>query len=64
MANRKKRLTKGINSLKEQIDFHKEKKELAEELEDENLTRYYEKEIEALERTRREKKALLGKQKR
>ena len=38
MTNRKKRLKKGIESLQEQIELHKEKKKHAEEEGDEDLT--------------------------
>jgi hypothetical protein len=62
MTNRKKRLKKGIESLQEQIEIHKEKKKHAEEEGDEDLTRYYIKEIEAKEKAREEKQALLDKQ--
>ena len=62
MTNRKKRLKKGIESLQEQIELHKEKKKHAEEEGDEDLTRYYIKEIEAKEKAREEKQALLDKQ--
>lgn len=62
MTNRKKRLKKGIGSLQEQIKFHEEKKKLAEELGNEELARYYEKEIGAKEKTKKEKEAILNKQ--
>ena len=62
MTNRKKRPKKGIESLQEQIELHKEKKKHAEEESDEGLTRYYIKEIEAKEKAREEKQALLDKQ--
>jgi|TARA_B100001971_G_scaffold17488_2_gene13592 peptide subunit release factor 1 (eRF1) len=47
MVKRKKRLKKGIESLKKQIEFHEDKLEEAERKKDENLVRYYEKEIKA-----------------
>ena len=43
MVNRKKRLAKGINSLNEQIEFHLEKKKIAEESGNEELVNYYNK---------------------
>jgi len=63
MTNRKRRLKKGINSLQEQIDLHKEKKKIAEESLNENLAKYYENEIEARIQTKKEKEAILKKQK-
>ncbi len=52
MVKRKKRLLKGIKSIEEQIIFHQEKKKIAEKLRQEELARYYGKEIESLERRR------------
>lgn len=63
MTNRKKRLKKGINSMQEQIDLHKEKKKAAEESGNEYLVRYYEKEIEAKKRSKEDKEDILKKQK-
>lgn len=48
MTKRKKRLQKGISSIEKQIILHKEKKQLAKELEQEELVTYYEKEISRL----------------
>jgi len=62
MANRKKRLKKGILSIQEQIDLHKEKKILAEDSGNDELVRYYTKEIEAKKRAKEEKEAMLEKQ--
>jgi len=62
MANRKKRLKKGIDSIQNQIDIHRKKKSLAEDSGNEELGRYYLKEIEAKERAKKEKKAMLEKQ--
>ena len=62
MANRKKRLKKGIESLQEQINLHEEKKKLAEESDNKELIRYYEKEIKAKEKAKKEKEAILEKQ--
>jgi hypothetical protein len=62
MTKRKKRLEKGIESLKEQIEIHKEKKKQAEKASLQELVAYYEKEIEAKEEAKREKQELLDKQ--
>jgi len=59
---RKKRLKKGIESLKEQIELHIEKKKLAEESNLPELVSYYEKEIESKEEAKRKKQELLDKQ--
>lgn len=59
---RKKRLKKGIESLKEQIALHKEKKKQAEEDDLPELVRYYEKEIISKEEAMKEKKEILDKQ--
>ncbi len=48
MPKRKKRLLKGIESLKKQIEIHRKKLETAKESGDIGLAEYYEKEIEAL----------------
>lgn len=61
MANRKKRLKKGIESLKKQIQIHEEKKQEAEEQDNEKLVRYYEYEIENLEKVKKQKKEMLKK---
>ncbi len=61
MVNRKKRLAKGINSLNEQIEFHLEKKKIAEESGNEELVNYYNKEIEAKKKTKEEKEKILKK---
>lgn len=62
MVNRKKRLKKGIGSIQEQIDMHKEKKSLAEDSGNEELAEYYTREIKAKERAKKEKEAMLEKQ--
>jgi len=59
---RKKRLEKGIESLKEQITLHEEKKKQAEDADMQELVRYYEKEIASKEETMRKKKEMLDKQ--
>jgi DNA primase len=48
MGKREKRLEKGIESMKEQIILHQEKKTLAESEGKEELARYYRKEIESI----------------
>ena len=62
MTNRKKRLEKGVNSLQEQIDIHKEKKEIAQGQGNVELVEYYEKEIRAKEETKKRKQEILDKQ--
>ncbi|MEN9626399.1 MAG: hypothetical protein RL557_727 [archaeon] len=52
---RKKRLEKGIKSLQEQIKIHKEKLEDAKGKGNEDLTRYYEKDIQRLENEEKKK---------
>lgn len=62
MAKRKKRLKKGIESLEEQIDIHKEKRKSAEQSGNEELVKYYNKEIEAKEQAKKQKQEMLDKQ--
>jgi len=62
MVNRKKRLKRGIESIQERINLHKEKKSLAEDSGNEELVKYYTKEIESKERAKKEKEAMLEKQ--
>ncbi len=59
MAKREKRLEKGIESLKEQRRIHIEKRKLAEKLGEEELARYYDKEIEKFEREKIKKEGKL-----
>lgn len=59
MTKREKRLEKGIESLEEQKKIHEKKRELAEELGNEELVHYYDKEIEKFERERKKKKGQL-----
>lgn len=59
---RKKKLEKGIESLKEQIEIHEEKKRQAEEADMPELVGYYEKEILSKEKEMKKKKELLDKQ--
>ncbi len=62
MVNRKKRLRKGIFSLQEQIKIHEQKKIEAEEEGDEELARYYNKEISTLNKNKEKKENQLEKQ--
>ena len=61
MANRKKRLQKGIESLKAQIKLHEEKLIKAEEEDNIELTEYYKKEIAAKKKDKDEKQRILNK---
>ena len=61
MANRKKRLQKGIDSLKKQIKLHEKKSDKAEDDDNIELANYYKKEIEAKKRDKEEKQRLLDK---
>lgn len=56
---RKKRLEKGIESLEEQKIIHLHKREEAEELGEEELVRYYDKEIEKFEKEKVKKEEKL-----
>ena len=58
---RKKRLEKGIESLGEQIVLHKEKRKKALDEGEEELARYYEKEIDQLEGNKDKKEKQLDK---
>lgn len=61
MANRKKRLKKGVESLKEQVEIHKEKKRIAEKEGKIELAEYYKKEIINKEKYKKRKERLLKK---
>ena len=61
MANRKKRLQKGIESLEKQIRLHEEKLKKAEEEDNIGLAEYYKKEIDAKKMDKEEKQRILGK---
>ena len=61
MANRKKRLQKGIESLGKQIKLHEDKLNKAEEDENIELANYYKKEIEAKKKDKEEKQRMLNK---
>ena len=58
---RKKRLEKGVESLKEQIKIHEEKLRKAREEGLDELAFYYEKEIAGFEKQEEEKEKLLEK---
>lgn len=57
---REKRLKKGIESLKEEIDKHKDKLRKAVEEGNQELTSYYVKEIDNLEKEEKKKAGQLG----
>ena len=61
MPNRKKRLEKGIESTKEEIEKHKQKRELALSEGDEEMAEYYNKEIRGMEDQIKRKKEIIGK---
>jgi hypothetical protein len=61
MPSRKNRLEKGIESTKEQIEIHKEKRELAKQRGEMELEGYYTKEIEALQKVVKRKEEKLKK---
>lgn len=61
MAKRKKRLQKGIDSIQEEIEIHEEKKQLAQEMGNEELVGYYDKEIKALKERKKNREKLLEK---
>lgn len=56
---RKKRLKKGIESIKKQIEIHENKLEEAKERGDEELVGYYEGEIENLKKRKEDRKEKL-----
>ncbi|HIH91908.1 TPA: hypothetical protein HA281_03830 [Candidatus Woesearchaeota archaeon] len=61
MANRKKRLQKGIESIEKQIRLHEEKLKKAEEEGNLELEEYYAKEIAAKRKDQEEKQRILDK---
>lgn len=61
MANRKKRLQKGIESLEKQIKIHEEKLRKAKKEDSIKLAEYYQKEIAAKKRDKEEKQRILNK---
>lgn len=64
MPSKKKRLKKGIESLKGRIEEHKIKKEQARIERNYELERYYVREIKAKQETMKRKKEILKKMKR
>jgi pyruvate-formate lyase len=60
--NRKKRLKKRIESLKEQIEIHEKKREQAEKQDMQELAEYYGREIKAKKRTLDESQKMFDKQ--
>ncbi|HLC78394.1 MAG TPA: hypothetical protein VJH92_04675 [Candidatus Nanoarchaeia archaeon] len=58
---RKKRLAKGIESLKKQVEMHKEKLKKAVEDGNEELARYYVKDLARLENEEKKKREFLEK---
>ena len=61
MANRKKRLQKGIDSLDKQIRLHEQKLNKAEQNDNIELANYYKKEINAKKKDKEEKQRILNK---
>ena len=59
--NRKKRLQKGIESLREQIKIHEEKRKIAEKEGLIELVRYYDKELISKEEALKKKAGILDK---
>ncbi len=57
---RKKRLAKGIESLQEQIEIHEGKLREAVEEGDEDLARYYEKDLNRLKGEKEKKREKMG----
>lgn len=60
MVKREKRLEKGIVSLDEQRKIHLAKRKAAEELGNEELVRYYDKEINKFEKEKHKKEDKLN----
>lgn len=61
MAKREKRLKKGISSLEKQIKLHEVKRKRAEKLGQEELLKYYAKEIKSLESRKEDRENKLKK---
>ncbi|MFA5259576.1 MAG: hypothetical protein WC979_08155 [Candidatus Pacearchaeota archaeon] len=59
MPKREKRLKKGIESIEEQIEIHRNKLKKAKEDNNEYLEKYYEKELDSLEKVKDLKKSQL-----
>jgi len=62
MANRKKKLQNGIESIEKQIKLHEEKLRKAEEEDAVELAAYYKKEIAAKKKDKEEKQRILDKE--
>jgi hypothetical protein len=60
MAKREKRLIKGIESLEKQKVIHEERRDRAKDIGNEELVRYYDKEIEKFEKEALKKEERLG----
>ena len=60
MGKREKRLEKGIESLELQKKLHEEKRKIAKELGKLELIKYYTKEIELLEKRRKDREEKLN----
>jgi len=60
MVKREKRLQRGIESLEEQKRIHEEKRKKARELGEEELVRYYDKEIKKFEKEKEKKQDILN----
>jgi hypothetical protein len=63
MTKRKKRLEKGIDSLKEQIKLHETKKEMAEEEGKFERVGYYAKELASFEEALKDRESKLNRKK-
>ena len=61
MANRKKRLKKGMESISKQIELHQEKREKAKKEDIIGLVKYYDKELDSFKNSLKEKKRMLKK---
>jgi hypothetical protein len=61
MTKRKKRLERGIVALERQKGIHEEKRRKAKELGNEELMRYYDKELQKFENEQFKKRSKLGK---
>ncbi len=62
MTNRKKRIERRIEALKEQLELHERKKEHAKQEGKLELADYYQREIKARKRTLEEAEHILNKQ--
>ncbi len=57
--NRQKRLAKGIESLKKQMEIHREKRDQAKEQGKIELAEYYDKEIEKFDKEEKKKQRMM-----